>query len=291
MTAGRHTEEKAMTIGEKIRKRRTELLLTQEAASSGIVTRNMLSLIENGGASPSLETLSKLAKRLELPVEYLISDGDDLFPFLKFKNAERMRYLFRSGRYAECAELISTLGGTDDETEYLLTDCCFRLGKKAVINGSLATAEGYLRTSAEHSNKTAYETERIRTLTSLYLAICKNIQSPLLEFNADEYSADFSEMSEYELTRYISGDTTYDYKNPLFAKHMEAKRFIHANNPTAALSVLRELEEHKSPAEYNALVIFGVYGDIEQCAKKLCDYETAYRYSQKRMTLMNNFRA
>ena len=291
MTAGRHTEEKAMTIGEKIRKRRTELHLTQEAASSGIVTRNMLSLIENGGASPSLETLSKLSKRLELPVEYLISDGDDLFPFLKFENAERMRYLFRSGRYAECAELISTLGGTDDETEYLLTDCCFRLGKKAVINGSLATAEGYLRTSAEHSNKTAYETERIRALTSLYLAICKNIQSPLLEFNADEYSAHFSEMSEYELTRYISGDTTYDYKNPLFAKHMEAKRFIHANNPTAALSVLRELEEHKSPAEYNALVIFGIYGDIEQCAKKLCDYETAYRYSQKRMTLMNNFRA
>ena len=129
MTAGRHTEEKAMTIGEKIRKRRTELLLTQEAASSGIVTRNMLSLIENGGASPSLETLSKLAKRLELPVEYLISDGDDLFPFLKFKNAERIRYLFRASRYAECAELISTLGGSDDETEYLLTDCCFRLGK------------------------------------------------------------------------------------------------------------------------------------------------------------------
>ena len=51
--------------------------MTQKELSEGIVTRNMLSRIENGEALPSLSTVSALAARLSVPVGYLIDDLDD----------------------------------------------------------------------------------------------------------------------------------------------------------------------------------------------------------------------
>ena len=64
-----------MTIGEKLRAARLEAGLSQRQLCEGIVTRNMLSQIENGSAKPSLPTLQALAQRLHKGVQYFLEEA------------------------------------------------------------------------------------------------------------------------------------------------------------------------------------------------------------------------
>jgi transcriptional regulator with XRE-family HTH domain len=63
-----------MTMGEKLRAARLEAGLSQRQLCQGLVTRNMLSQIENGSAKPSLPTLQVLAQRLNKNVQYFLED-------------------------------------------------------------------------------------------------------------------------------------------------------------------------------------------------------------------------
>ena len=56
-----------MEIGEKIKTLRNQRRMTQTALAGDQITRNMLSLIENGSALPSLSTILYLAERLDIP--------------------------------------------------------------------------------------------------------------------------------------------------------------------------------------------------------------------------------
>ena len=68
-----------MNIGQKIKKIRTEKLMTQNELVGNEITRNMLSQIENGSANPSLTTVQYIAKKLGVPAGYLLSEGDEEF--------------------------------------------------------------------------------------------------------------------------------------------------------------------------------------------------------------------
>ena len=63
-----------MELGEKLRNARLDAGLTQKQLCEGLVTRNMLSLIENGSARPSMTTLTALAGRLGKSVSYFLED-------------------------------------------------------------------------------------------------------------------------------------------------------------------------------------------------------------------------
>lgn len=63
-----------MELGEKIRRARLDAGLSQRQLCGEEITRNMLSLIENGGAKPSMKTLTVLARRLGKPVSYFLDD-------------------------------------------------------------------------------------------------------------------------------------------------------------------------------------------------------------------------
>ena len=73
-----------MELGEKIRLARQEAGLSQRQLCGEDITRNMLSLIENGAAAPSMKTLTLLAERLGKPVSYFLDknapESSDLIP-------------------------------------------------------------------------------------------------------------------------------------------------------------------------------------------------------------------
>ena len=56
-----------MNLGEKIKAARLERHMTQKDVVGDYITRNMLSKIENGSATPSVKTLEYLAGALGLP--------------------------------------------------------------------------------------------------------------------------------------------------------------------------------------------------------------------------------
>jgi len=69
-----------MTLGEKIKQARLEAQLSQRELCGDVITRNMLSQIENGSARPSMDTLRYLASRLQKSVSYFLEEDAVLSP-------------------------------------------------------------------------------------------------------------------------------------------------------------------------------------------------------------------
>ena len=64
-----------MELGKKLRQARIEAGLSQKQLCGEEITRNMLSLIENGSAKPSMKTLQYLAGRLGKSVSFFYLFG------------------------------------------------------------------------------------------------------------------------------------------------------------------------------------------------------------------------
>lgn len=63
-----------MKLGERLRQERLAQGLSQRQLCGDVITRNMLSQIENGAAKPSVDTLTYLASRLRKPVGFFMED-------------------------------------------------------------------------------------------------------------------------------------------------------------------------------------------------------------------------
>ena len=278
-----------MSIGNKIRTARKEKKMTQSTLAGNKITRNMLSAIECGKATPSLDTLYHIAETLELPVAYFISEEEDLFVFKKNAQIKKIRSLYAQRSYEKCISVISSLGTPDSELAYLLAQCHFELGRRAVTEGSLKAGGEHLDLALKFSEQTVYDTERIKALSLLYSALRTNIKSPLLEFDGTLFRKSIEEYLDYGFYKYLVGDESYEGLGEMYSKHFEAKRLMRERRYEDALNVLKEIESLKTPENYNAYLIFGVYSDIENCYKQLADFENAYRYSTKRISLIEGF--
>ncbi len=279
-----------MKIGEKIRAERKRLGLTQSAIAGDFITRNMLSAIESGKVSPSLDTLHYLSETLDLPMGYLLDDEAELFPFRKEKKIHSIRKSFSQKKYKECIAQIEKLGGLDDELRYMLVCAAFYLGRSLSIAGDLRRAEQYLALCREHIDACIYPTVAFQALIPLYSAVVKNIQAPLLEFDNSAFNDRIFSSYDYEFFRYLNQDYEYPYTNNAFRLHSEVKSLIKTRKYQEAITILHKLEDMKAPEEYNSSLVLGVYTDLEFCYKELVNFEQAYRYANKRISLLEGFR-
>lgn len=278
-----------MTLGEKIKEARIKRGYTQAALAGDKITRNMLSSIENGSANPSIETLTHISKTLDIPMGYFFTEGDDLFIYKKCLFLPDIKKHYSAGDYLKCIKAIDDIGDVDDELGLLLTECHAKHGRKMFMNGSLKSAKFHLEKALEFSKMTKYDTRVFECTCPMYISVCKNIQSPLLEFDAGSYLDGLDKTEDYEFYKYITQDLSYEYKNPAFEAHMKAKRLIKERNLTGAVAVLRDLVDNRKYPEYNATLILGVYIDLENSYKQLLDYENAYRFANKKMVLIGEF--
>lgn len=280
-----------MTIGEKIRKARKEKNITQTSLCKDKITRNMLSSIERGVANPSLDTLKYIAARLSLPVSYLVSDDDNMFFYLKKEQMGTVKHFLAEKNYSAAIKEVKSLGEPDDECALILCECYFELGKRAVLGGSLASGKKYLENSLMYAEMTVYNTDKTKHLTLLYSSLANNLTAPLLELDVNKFEENLAYGCELDLFKYISSDTKHNYKNQLFRLHLDAKELIKSRDYYKALELLHRIESNKAPSDYNAYLVFSVYTDIEGCYKQLGDFENAYRYSNKRMSMIEGFKS
>lgn len=63
-------------LGRRLKAARLAKKMTQSDVVGTFITRNMLSQIESGSATPSMKTLEYLAGVLELPLEKLLAEGE-----------------------------------------------------------------------------------------------------------------------------------------------------------------------------------------------------------------------
>ena len=280
-----------MTLGEKIKAARIQKKLTQQDLAKDKITRNMLSYIENGKASPSHETLLYLASALDLPAPYLLSEDNDLFFYKKKEKMPAIRAALDIKNYNVVISLILSIDGLDDELAYILAFSFFELGVNSFLGGSFTSAAKYFDRCLAYSQKTVYDTKRFEAIAPLYYAVVKNANSPLLEFEEDSFIEKMTTAFDYEFYKYLIQDLNYRYTNPYYKKHTEAKILIKERRYLDAIKILRDIEENRHSLGRNAYVIFCVYTDLEACYKQIVDYENAYRYASKRISLLEGFQA
>ena len=100
-----------MDLGEKLRQVRLEAGLSQRQLCGDEITRNMLSLIENGSAKPSMKTLQYLASRLGKNVSYFLEETVVLSPNQTVMASARG--LYDAGKFAEADRVLEAYRSPD----------------------------------------------------------------------------------------------------------------------------------------------------------------------------------
>ena len=93
-----------MELGARLRQARLEVGLSQRQLCGDVITRNMLSQIENGNAKPSMDTLRYLAARLGKPMGYFLEEHT-VSPNQQTVLSAREAYL--RGDWEACQEILS----------------------------------------------------------------------------------------------------------------------------------------------------------------------------------------
>ncbi len=101
-----------MELGEKLRQARLDAGLSQRQLCGDEITRNMLSLIENGTAKPSMKTLGYLAGRLGKPVSFFLEETAVLSPNQQTMQTARQAY--DAGNYPAAAEALMQYQSPDN---------------------------------------------------------------------------------------------------------------------------------------------------------------------------------
>lgn len=280
-----------MKLGEKIKKARKAKGLTQSDISKGKITRNMISRIESGSANPSLGTLKHLADALSLPLPYLLSDDDDLFFYEKQEVIAAIRKAYAAKDYLYCINKQKQLSDTDDELAYITASSAAALCKDCIRRGSLLSAGRYAELAEEYAKRTVYNTDSITAALPIYKAISTNIQAPLLEFSGSSYEKSLSNVFDYELYQYMMQNKDYCYESKALESHIKAKQQIKERDYAAAIKSLLKAVEYNVQESYSAFIQFGIYADLELCYKQLYDFENAYIYSSKRMSMIEGFKS
>jgi tetratricopeptide (TPR) repeat protein len=114
---------------------------------------------------------------------------------------------------------------------------------------------------------------------------------PLFEFDVQKYVGFISGSVDFEFFKYLILDFDYKFTRDEFKYYIEGKKHLKNHLYSEAVkSFLKAIEATKASG-YNAYVLFSIYTDIENCYKQLYDFENAYLYSSKRLSLLEGFKS
>ena len=283
-------------IGEKIRELRLKKGLTQRELAGDKITRYMLSLIESGNASPSIQTLIYICERLKTPIAYFFSESDrEIALFQKMSVIDELKEHFKHRSYAECISHASTLSKQfiDDEIAYILTYSHIALAKENAEALDMKSAMRELDAAEAISNKSVYCDEKmlcaIRYLRELFSNVCSDsISETLCDLN---YSCEFvsAETVQYFISlRAISREEVPAFSFPkgsFHERHIYALGLMSQDRINEAQKRLRELSLNPKTPYY---MQFRILTDLENAANISGDYRLAYSSSRRRLEFIKH---
>lgn len=118
-------------LGRRLKAARLAKKMTQSDVVGNFITRNMLSQIESGSATPSMKTLEYLAGVLEIPMGQLLAEDsstDDVRDsFSVLWNAKK---LLKEQKYEQLLETCDAAGNMEDELHALRSIAHFELAQR-----------------------------------------------------------------------------------------------------------------------------------------------------------------
>lgn len=101
-----------MELGERLKAARLEAGLSQRQLCGDVITRNMLSQIENGAARPSMDTLRYLAGRLGKSLSWFLEENAVLSPNQALM--QDAREAWSTGNWEQVREILESYRGSDE---------------------------------------------------------------------------------------------------------------------------------------------------------------------------------
>ena len=292
-----------MEIGEKIRSVRISKKMTQAELAGDQITRNMLSLIENGSALPSLQTVVYLAERLEVPVGQLLAKESEESIYLKMSRLPKIHAALKRKDYRLCADMClglieMSLESHDDEILMILAESHFGIAVEEFNFGKLHNACRELDEACEYSKRTLYDCGYIRGSAARYFEYMRRLSPTLTsEYENEAYNRGafvFDEFCKYLLVldelekgsdslaeAYLESITPTESG---YAAHIRAMLEIRSSNYAEARRILEKLiggDELICRA-----VTYRIFADLENCCRELGDYKSAYEYSVGKVELL-----
>ena len=176
-----------MELGQRLKQARLEAGLSQRQLCGDLITRNMLSLIENGSAQPSMDTLRVLSARLGKPMGYFLEEQAVTSP---------NQAIMAQAREATPNEALKLLGEYqspdpvfDHERWLLEALACMALAQTAIHDRRTEYARSLLARAGDAGEKTPYytpETERRRVLLLHASGVPAEELEPLLPASDEE---------------------------------------------------------------------------------------------------------
>lgn len=170
-----------MDIGQRLKQARLESGFTQRQLCGDVITRNMLSQIENGSARPSMETLRYLAGRLGKPMGYFLEEQT------ASPNQETIlaaRTAFQQNDWQKALSELAGFAGDDpvfDSERYLLEALSLmNAAQQALENEKTVYARELLHRVEAAGKKTPYFTKDMQRQYALLLSQAEPEQADVL---------------------------------------------------------------------------------------------------------------
>ena len=262
-----------MELGEKLRQARMEAGLSQKQLCGAEITRNMLSLIENGSAKPSMKTLQYLAGRLGKSVSYFLEETAVVSPNLGIMATARE--LFDAGNFSETEKVLDTYRSPDPvydrEKELLWVLTRLELAREAIEQQRHLYAQALL-------NQTPVETA--------YLSEALNRQKLLLLGRIPQQKV-ANQLPSLDEELLLRASEAYSAGN--FQRSLELLQAMeHRDWPKWHLlqgSIRHRMQQWTEAAAHLRLAEDGFPNEsirlLEICYRELGDFQKAYEYACK----------
>ena len=280
-------------LGQKLRQVRIAKGITQSALAGDRITRNMLSLIEHGSASPSLSTLMYLSEKLDTPVGFFFSQTEkDEGIYLKMMVIEKLRSAFFTKNYDKCEDIALDLPeeAIDDEISFILAVSYLNKSLDAANELDIVTAAERLAAAEVIAENSVYCGGSFQRAIEYYSELYRNLTNEDIPTTlCDRYSA--SEYVPNDLIEYFKtikllsqGEDIQALfpRGSYFDKHITAINLLMDDRATDALKRLRDLSDDPSLPYY---MQYRILTDLENAANITGDVRIAYYASKRKLDL------
>ena len=258
-----------MELGKRIKEARLDAGLSQRQLCGERLTRNMLSLIENGSARPSMDTLQYLAKQLGKPISFFLEEQAVTSPNQTTMDAARS--CWKQGDAVGVLHALSAYRAPDatfdDEQGLLFFLANLKLAELAVSQDRVPYAKHLLEEAT--GAKSCYITPALMQRHQLLqakagIATQPDLDEALLIKAAAALSTDPG--------RCLVLLAACDHPDAAYWQLLSGLAHHRQNNFPAALPCLTAAED-----AYPQLCIPA----LEVCYRELGDYKMAYEYACK----------
>ena len=264
-----------MDLGQRLKQARLEAGLSQRALCDGIITRNMLSQIENGSARPSMDTLRQLAQRLGKTVSFFLEEDTVTSPNPAVMEVAR-RFLAAGDHDRALGELADYREPDplfDQERQLILALCLLAQAREAARAGKNRYAIELLRRVEQAVQGCIYWDDAHERCRKVLLASLK-----------PEKAADLPSDDDALLARARFALKQKDYLRA--AQYLDAAEIRDAGWNLLRGEAAFHLGNFAPAAEYFHEAEKTLPGKsipwLERCYKELGDYKRAYEYACKR---------